>query len=171
MIGRTMALIIIYILCTIVQQECFFAISSTDHSDVRRFTMVGNKDILISAQVMLRPASGKAIDSKVAITADNLAEFAPSPSTVTSASEIFRARGFEVGPMVGVSFSVTGTLQAFEEFFGMRIRIGKDGAYEFVVNDKVIGHELSSMELPKELHNFVAAVAFPLPPDFGPANF
>ena len=128
--------------------------------------MVDNKDILISAQVLLRPASGKSIDSNVAITANKLAEFAPSANTVAAAREIFHARGFEVGPMVGVSFSITGTLRAFEELFGRQVQMGKDGAYEFVANGKVIGHELSNMELPKELKDFVVIVAFPLPFEF-----
>jgi hypothetical protein len=44
--------------------------------------------------------------------------------------------------------------------------MGKGGAYEFVAKGKVIGHELSSMELPNELQYFVAIVVFPLPFDF-----
>jgi subtilase family serine protease len=95
------------------------------------------------------------------ITAKNLVEYAPSPNTVVAASEIFQANGFKVGPMVGVSFSITGTIKTFQKFFGTQVQIGKDGTNEFVVNGEVIGNELSGMELPKELHGLVAIVAFP----------
>jgi len=125
--------------------------------------MADSQDTLISAQVLLRSASGKAIDPKVPITAANLAEFAPSPATVAAAAKIFRTKGFEVGPMVGISFSVAGTIRTFEEFFGVKVQMGGDGAYEFVVKDKVIGPELPRAELPKELRDLVTAVAFPRP--------
>lgn len=123
--------------------------------------MADSKDTLISAQVLLRPASGKAIDSNVMITANNLAEYAPSPDTVAAASVIFRSNDFTVGPMVGVSFSITGTIKTFEKFFGTQVHMGKDGTNEFVVNGEVIGKELSGRQLPKELHSLVAIVAFP----------
>jgi hypothetical protein len=130
-----------------------------------------SKESIVSAQVILRPASGQAIDGRVVISASNVAEFAPSPSAVSSVAAEFRSKGFEIGPVVGVSFSVTGTIRAFEEFFGMRIRLGKDHAYEFVAKNKTVGHELSGEELPEELRKSVHAVAFPLPPDFGPTEF
>jgi hypothetical protein len=168
MIASTLTSFTVSISPALVQQECFGTISNADFMDLWRFTMADSKDILISALVLLRSAGGKEIDSSEAISANNLAEFAPSPTIVASASEIFRARGFEVGPMVGVSFSVTGRLRTFEEFLGMQIQLGKDGAYEFVSKNKTIGHELSSAELPEELHKFVAVVAFPLPFEFFP---
>lgn len=130
-----------------------------------------SKESIVSAQVILRPASGKAIDDRSVISADNLAEFAPSPSAVSSVTAGFRSKGFEIGPVVGVSFSVTGTIRAFEKFFGMRIRLGRDRAYEFVAKNKTVGHELSGENLPAVLREFVHAVAFPLPPDFGPTKF
>lgn len=163
MIRRTFILIIILILPTFFQHECFGTTRYVDYSNLWRFTMADSKDTLISAQVLLRPASGKAIDSNVMITADNLADYAPSPDTVSSASEIFLANGFKVGPMVGVSFSITGTIKTFEKFFGTQVQMGKDGANEFVVNGEVIGKELSGRNLPNELHSLVAIVAFPEP--------
>jgi hypothetical protein len=130
-----------------------------------------SKDSVISAQVILRPASGQAIDGSVVISANNLAEFAPSPGTISSVAAEFRSQGFEIGPCVGVSFSVTGSIRTFEEFFGMRIRLSEDHAYEFVAKKKTVGHELSCAQLPEVLRKSVHAVVFPLPPDFGPTQF
>lgn len=133
--------------------------------------MSENKDIVISAQVLLQPASGNDIDLNVGITADNLSEFVPSPATIAKASEVFRRNGFEVGPMVGVSFSVTGALRIFEKFFGVSIRMGSKGAYEFVSKNKSLGREIRTVDLPEELRNSLSSVVFPLPVDFGPTNF
>ena len=130
-----------------------------------------SRESIVSAQVILRPASGQTINGKVVISAKNVAEFAPHPSAVSSVAEEFRSKGFEIGPLVGVSFSVTGPLRVFEEFFGMRIRLGKDHAYEFVLKNKTSGHELSGKDLPKILGKSVQTVVFPLPPDFGPTEF
>lgn len=130
-----------------------------------------SKESIVSAQVILRPASGRGISGEVVISASNVAEFAPSPSAVSSVAAEFRSKGFDVGPVVGVSFSVTGTIRTFEECFGMRIRLGKDHAYEFVAKNKAVGHELSGERLPEVLRKSVHAVAFPLPPDFGPTEF
>lgn len=129
------------------------------------------RESIVSAQVILRSAKGLAINGKVAISAGNVAEFAPSPSAVSSITTEFRSKGFEIGPVVGISFAVTGTIRAFEEFFGVRIRLGKDHAYEFVARHKTVGHELSGEELPEVLRKFVHAVVFPPPPDFGPTEF
>jgi hypothetical protein len=130
-----------------------------------------NKESIVSAQIILRPASGQTIDGNVVISASNITEFAPSPDAVSSIAAEFRSRGFEIGPLVGISFSVTGTIRAFEGLFGIRIRLGKDHGLEFVVKNKIIGHELSGEELPEDFRQFVHAVAFPLPPDFGPTEF
>jgi hypothetical protein len=133
--------------------------------------MTPSKDVVLSAQVMLRPAGGRAIDGRVPITAENVAEFTPSPGTASSAIAALRAGGLDVGPLVGASFSVTGTIRTFEEFFGLRLRLGRDQAYEFIAGRQSLGHELSGGHLPEVLRDSVQAVAFPLPPDFGPTGF
>ncbi len=133
--------------------------------------MAASSNPTISTQVILRPASGRAIDGQVPITAENVAEFAPAPSAAARAQEAFRSKGFEVGPVVGVSFSAAGPLRAFEELLGMRIRPGKDGTYDFVAKGKGLGHELSGEKLPEELRDAVQSIVFTRPPDFGPTNY
>jgi len=130
-----------------------------------------NKESIVSAQIILRPASGQTIDGRSVISASNVAEFAPSPSDVSSVAAQFRSRGFEIGPAVGISLSVTGTIRTFEDFFGMEIQMGKDCAYVFVLKNRIFGHELTGEDLPEVLREFVLAVVFPLPPDFGPTEF
>ena len=133
-----------------------------------RDTMTLSKESIVSAQVILRPANGRAIDGRLAITTDNIAELAPPTNAVAAVTAIFRSRGFETGPFVGISISVTGTIRTFEEFFGMKIRLGKDNAYEFFTKNRIVGHELNSDDLPEDLREFVQTVVFPLPVEFGP---
>lgn len=161
MIAKILILIMYFILSPIYKNECLGMTKYDDIMNSWRLIMVENKNIIISAQVLLRPASGKPIALDVAITSDNLPEYTPSPETVASAGKIFRVNGFEVGQMVGVSFSISGTIQKFEKFFETQVRIGNDGINEFVVNGKVIGQELAGEQLPKELQSYVAVVAFP----------
>jgi hypothetical protein len=138
---------------------------------LRRLTMPVNKESIVSAQVITRPASGQAIGGRLVISTENIAKLAPSPSALAVVTAIFRSKGFKIGPFVGISFSVTGAIRTFEELFGMQIRMGKDHAYEFVAENRIVGHELTGDELPEELREFVQAVAFPLPPEFGPTKF
>jgi hypothetical protein len=133
--------------------------------------VLAKKSLVISALIVMTPASGRMIDGSVVISAANVADFAPSPEAVRSVTAELRSKGFKIGPLVGISFSVEGTVRAFEEFFGTQIQLGKDGAYEFVTKRKTHGHELSKEDLPGALRKYVTAVAFPLPPDFGPTEF
>lgn len=126
---------------------------------------------ILSAQVILRSATGRSLEAGVMITAKNVAEYLPSPKTISMAEKVFRSEGFEVGPFVGVSFSITGPLRTFERSFGLRVQRGDDHAFNFMSGSKPIGHELSGSELPGSMQEHVQRVAFPLPPDFGPKEF
>ena len=63
------------------------------------------REEIVSAEVILRPAGGRPIESESLITAENLADFQPSAETATSAAVVFRSAGFTVGPLVGIGFS------------------------------------------------------------------
>jgi hypothetical protein len=126
---------------------------------------------LISAQVILRPASGRTIDGKTNISSENLAEFAPSSKTLSLATAEFRARGFETGPLVGVSFSATAPIEVFEKFLGGKIRLKPDSGQVSLTKHGVVREELSGEDLPSSLREHVLAIAFPAPPDFGPTRF
>ena len=76
--------------------------------------------------------------------------------------EQFRAAGFEIGPLVGVSFSIAGPVERFEEFF--RVRAEQPGPQPFPAN------ELPLSSLNPTLRQYIASVLFTRPPDFGPAG-
>jgi hypothetical protein len=135
------------------------------------FTMSVREAATVSAQVILIPASGQLIDCQTLISAANLSGFLPPPNALSATAAQFLAGGFEVGPLMGISFSVTGTIAAFEAFFGLGVRLAGDRGYEFAAGDESVGHELSGPNLPAALRHLVQAVVFPLQPDFGPTEF
>jgi hypothetical protein len=79
----------------------------------------------------------------------------------TGAAELarrhFADRGFEVGPFVGISFSIAANPERFREAFGGAEPDPKGG-------------ELPLESLPDELRGAVLAVATDEPPAFGPGN-
>ena len=103
----------------------------------------------ISAQVVLR--------AKGPITAATLAANQPPKEAVEAAQKLFRAAGFELGPYVGISFSISGSRSLFEKFFRTSL-------------DKLHGYELPLSVLPKEVAAVIEAVTFTPPPDFGPSG-
>jgi hypothetical protein len=76
--------------------------------------------------------------------------------------ERFAAAGFSVGPLVGNSFSITGAVSRFEEFFN--VRAGQKSPRPFPVD------ELPLSALAPALREHVESVLFTRPPDFGPAG-
>jgi hypothetical protein len=129
------------------------------------------KERVVSAQVVLRPASGKTIDGKTLITSDNIRDFVPSPEAVARATSAFAAAGFEVGNVVGISFSISATVDTFEHVFETRLRRSERGGIEAVRDDGAGNYELPLKALPQSLANLIVAVTFMRPPDFGPTEF
>ncbi len=126
------------------------------------------KSTIISAQVILPPATGKR-DRETVITAETVAALAPAPQKVARARQAFEKAGFEVSELYGISFSITAPLERFEEFFKVRLETGKDGVQ--AVSDEVKSYELPLTKLPANLRDLIDTVTFSAPPDFGPTNF
>ncbi len=120
---------------------------------------------VISAQVVLRSASGRAPDGASAITAATLAEFAPAPEAVARAVEGFRESGFQVGSAVGNSFSITAPAGTFRRVFGVPVHRTDRGGLA-----GPDGETLRLDDLPAALSGLLAAVTFVPPPDFGPTS-
>jgi hypothetical protein len=136
------------------------------------FTMPSKKTKLVSAQVVLKSASGKSFDGQTAITAENIADYSPSHASVTAAAAGFRAAGFEVGDMVGNSFSITAPKSTFEKFFKIELEQKDSGEVQLAsAPDDGGAHELPLKALPPDLSQLVAAVTFSPPPDFGPSSY
>ena len=121
----------------------------------------------LSAQVMLRSASGTAPDANTVVTADNVREYLPSSSSITEARRAFEEAGFEVGQVVGNSFSITASKSTFEKVFKVKLKEDKEKG---VMSDEG-NYELPTSKLSQELRRDVAVVTFTPPPDFGPTNY
>jgi hypothetical protein len=114
------------------------------------------KEPSLSAQVLLRSASGEAPAGDAVITAATLERYLPSPEAAERVRDRLARAGFEVGPLVGNSFSITAPVETFEKNFGSGVREAAEK-----------GQEIPADDLPRE----VAAVTFTPPPDFGPTSY
>ncbi len=120
---------------------------------------------LISAQVILKPKSGGSPKPE-SLTSENLESFLPDATRASQTRAHFESLGFEVGALVGNSFSITAAVPKFEQHFHTKI----------LHNKQFASLEDGSLELPiahlsDELKTNINAVSFSAPPDFGPTNF
>lgn len=129
------------------------------------------KKQIVSAQVVLRSSEGKAIHGKTIITAQTIKDFAPSSEAVARATGAFANAGFDVGPMVGISFSITAPVSTFEEVFRTRLRREERGGVEAIKEDGSGSYELPLDSLAESITDLAVAVTFTPPPDFGPTEF
>ena len=127
---------------------------------------------LVSAQVVLKAASGKSFDGRTAITSENIADYSPSTDAVAAAAAAFTEAGFEVGNVVGNSFSITAPKRTFEKFFKTKLQMEDRGTAKVSASKGTSeGYELPLKALPKNLSQLVTAVTFSPPPDFGPSSY
>ncbi|MFO7690497.1 MAG: hypothetical protein R6W83_08080 [Cryobacterium sp.] len=120
---------------------------------------------LVSALVVLRaaagspatpPAAGAASD---AITTENIAQRLPDPVAARTVSSWFADHGFTVAGEYGISLTILGPPEAFEDVFGAAGRTRAD----FPPRTRLPVHRL-----PPEIAALVDAVGTPRQPDFGP---
>lgn len=126
---------------------------------------------LISAVVVLYSKSGEQPSGRVVITAETLHKYQPDPTSVLEAQKRFNALGFQVSPVVGISFSITAPQSVFERVFNVLLQRNDKGGLEVVKKKRLAGYELPLEKLPKELKGLLYAVTFTPPPDFGPQGF
>ena len=107
----------------------------------------------VGAIVLMRPAAGP---SDVPVTARTLAEHTPDPNAVERARRWFTQAGFDVGPLVGTSFSIVASADRMSSVFP-----------DFSAGTE---RELGLDRLPAEVAESLQAVATESPPDFGPGN-
>jgi hypothetical protein len=127
--------------------------------------------MMLSAQVVLRAASGKRMDGTAAITAANIAEYLPAPATVSAARQAFSERGFRVGEVAGNSFPITASEETFEKVFHTKLRKGQKGEVTVGRKKGTASYELPLTQLPESVKRYVEAVTFSPPPDFGPTGY
>lgn len=119
--------------------------------------MKRTKDPMISAQVMLKPSSGK-MPPDAEITAANIERLKPAPEAVLLVRQSVERAGFEVGPIVGLTFSITARRSLFDQFFGTEL------------TGRVPGN-IPLDRLPVNVRRAVVAIVVPPPPEFGPGRF
>lgn len=107
---------------------------------------------VLVAQAIVRAASGKRLRGSEPITGRTLREHAPASDDVEAARDAFRAAGFEVGELGGISFSVSASKARFEKVFGVDVDPSK-------------GDELPLDHLPSDLRARLEAVVFEPPAD------
>ena len=120
---------------------------------------------LISAQVSLKPKSG-IMPKPENVTSANLESFLPDATRASQTRAHFESLGFEVGALVGNSFSISAPAKKFERQFHTKI----------LHTNQFASLEDGSLELPiaqfsDEVKAIIDAVSFSKPPDFGPGNF
>jgi hypothetical protein len=120
---------------------------------------------VISAQVVLTRAPGH---RDTLPTAATIAQMMPPSEVIAAVTGWFRARAFEVGPVVGNSFSITAPPDRFEAAFHIRLLKDKDSRVD--LNPEGRGLELPVERLPRDVARGVQAVVFTPPPDFGPSG-
>jgi hypothetical protein len=111
-----------------------------------------------SALVVLRsPETGSAAEEEQ-ITASTIAAMSPDKAVAEHARRFFAGQGFELGPLIGISFSITAPAEQMERQFEGFERLAGGGG------------ELPLGGLPPEVRQSVRAVTVEAPPDFGPWN-
>lgn len=133
--------------------------------------MTLTKEEIVSAQVVLRSASGKTIGEDTVVTSENISEYVPARETVLEAYDAFSEDGFDIGEMVGVSFSISAKVRTFERVFKSHLQTTAKGGIEVVRPDGLVSPELPLHALPSSLADLMVAVVFVTPPDFGPSDF
>src|SRR5688500_10241698 len=108
-----------------------------------------SKQQVVSAQVVLRPGSGKSIRGNVAITSENLKDYLPSLRIAAMVEQAFDAYGFAVGSLVGNSFSITAPVDVFERVFKTRLHLDERGAILATGPNKTASLEIPLSALPK----------------------
>lgn len=128
-------------------------------------------DMVISAEVLLKSASGKKIGPDTLITSTNIGEYAPAAKTVAEASGVLAKLGFAVGEAVGISMSITASANTFERVFGVPLSQTPKSGIQVIDRDGSLSREIPTHAWPASLWDLAVAITFVPPPDFGPTGY
>ncbi len=120
-------------------------------------------DDVLSAMVIVRAASGRRLSDSGAIDAASLPEHVAAPADVVAVQKVYAAQGFEVGPYVGISFSITARRSQFETAFAVKLKVGRDGAVTVSRQGKSLGIELPLDELRASVRDVIETITFTPP--------
>jgi len=109
----------------------------------------------------LKSKSGRALGREAGpVTSENVAEFTPAADTIAEATRRLRELGFTVA-QPGVTLTIIGEPNRFEEVFNVKLAIKRDEA-----GGGVTVHAAGGIVIPKSLRDVVEDVVFPEPPEF-----
>lgn len=121
---------------------------------------------ILSAQVILRSASGRSPNETGAITSKNIDMFVPQPEVAALVAATFQSLDFATGPLVGISFSITGSAGRFEKVFGVTLCRTDDEGVACLGPDGAADLELPLDRLGPEIVQAIHAVTFTPPAHF-----
>jgi subtilase family serine protease len=126
---------------------------------------------IVSALVVLRPASGITIDADTEITSENINDFKPSLDDVVKISNVLTEMGFVVEDLVGISFAISAPASTFEKVLNTRLVKLEDGSINVMGEEGALSYEIPIKSLPESIAELVHSLTFVSPPDFGPTDF
>lgn len=132
--------------------------------------MARRADQIVSAQVILRPARPRR--SQAPVTAENVHEVLPSAQAAELARNAFERAGFEVGPLVGNSFSISGPARLFKTV--LHTDLERDRRTKAIKAKGAGGSarfELPKSAFPPDVASLIETITFTPPPDFGPTSY
>jgi hypothetical protein len=115
----------------------------------------------IVAEVILRGRDGRSIlDTPTPpMDPDDLERVRPTPGAFSAARAALAARGFKVLDDGATGFGIAGTRALFEEVFSTELSLR-------TANGEPSWQPERPVEIPEDLSEWVAAVAFSTPPEF-----
>ena len=120
-----------------------------------------------SAQVVLQPAT---VARQAPVTSRNIAAQLPDKEAAAAAIETFRKLGFETGPLVANSFSITAPVSLFEQVFAVKM-LAAGNKLSAQWKDHAVRDHLPLAFLPPAVARNIIDVILPPPPAFGPASY
>ena len=115
-----------------------------------------------TALVLVRSASGAQLTPETRITVENVADHAPAPDAVDAVRGALQRAGFELGPLVGIGFAITGPPDAYERTFGVRVVAAPDGGWG-VEHHSAVVRELPMTKVVPDLARHLVSVTFEPP--------
>jgi len=120
---------------------------------------------VLVAQVILRSGSGEEITGQSIITSESLHRFKPDPVDAGLVVRAFADAGFEVGPVLGIGMSLTGSRKLFERYFSVSLQKGRNEEWVVLEPGGHVTRELPSAALPTEVSARTHLVTFEPPTD------
>ena len=130
---------------------------------------MSERQSMLSAQVVLKPSTG--VIPREPITSKNLHEVLPSAEAARRAPQAFANAGFDVGPVVANSFSITAPVTTFEKVFGTTFKRDPQSGETRPARHGAGEYELPLSKLVGEVSQMIQAVTLTPPPDFGPTDY